>query len=51
MDFDGFDLAKKPAMRDKPQELIGLARHTPGCVAANTNGWLKSGVAVRDTKR
>ena len=46
MDFDGFDLLKKPSMRDKPSELVALAGSTPGCMAVNTNGWLKAGVAV-----
>uniref|UniRef100_A0A7S0RXK2 Uncharacterized protein n=1 Tax=Pyramimonas obovata TaxID=1411642 RepID=A0A7S0RXK2_9CHLO len=49
MDFDGFDLLKKPSMRDKPSELVSLARSTPGCMAVNTNGWLKAGVAPRST--
>jgi len=49
MDFDGFDLLKKPSMRDKPSELVALAGSTPGCMAVNTNGWLKAGVAPRNT--
>eukprot|EP00976_Prorocentrum_cordatum_P114203 1195816-Prorocentrum_minimum.AAC.13 len=51
MDFDGFDLVKKPSMRDKPGELLAFATHTPKCMAVNTNGWLKAGVAVRVDQR
>lgn len=46
MDFDGFDLMRKPGLRDKHRELIASCLGTPGCHAVNTNGWLKSGVAV-----
>jgi len=50
MDFDGFNLARKPALRDKPNLLVAAARGAAGTVAVNTNGWLKSGVAVRASK-
>jgi hypothetical protein len=50
MDFDGFNLMRKPALRDKPNLLVAAARGAAGAVAVNTNGWIKSGVAVRASK-
>jgi hypothetical protein len=50
MDFDGFNLMRKPALRDKPNLLVAAARGAAGAVAVNTNGWLKSGVAVCASK-
>ena len=46
-DFDGFNLMWKPALRDKPAQLVAAAKGAAGTAAVNTNGWLKSAVAVR----
>ena len=48
MDFDYFDLEKRPdfTLKGNHAALVALAERTPGCVAVNTNGWLKASIAV-----